>query len=72
LNTSDLAGDPFGNFAASISLELIGGIAGQFAFDKFGRKYPTLIGMFTAGVCLAVTGFVPQSNYFSNYTIYTI
>lgn len=60
LNTSDLAGDPFANFAISISLELFAGFSGHYAFSKFGRKYPVMIGMFIAGVSLSITGFVPQ------------
>ena len=63
LNTSDLAGNPFSNFAISISLELIAGVACQFAFEKFGRKLPCMVGMGIAGVALIATGFIPSSEF---------
>ncbi|CAF0986427.1 unnamed protein product [Brachionus calyciflorus] len=61
LNTSDLAGNPFSNFAISISLELIAGILCQFAFTILGRKLPCILGMVVAGLALIITGFIPSN-----------
>ena len=61
LNTSDLAGNPFLNYAISISLELIAGIACQFIFSKFGCKKPCIFGLLLTGVSLISTAATPQS-----------
>jgi MFS family permease len=65
LEPGQLAGNPYLNFSLLTAAALIATIFCQFAFDKLGRKWPYIISMTTAGVCLLAIFAVPKCKPFS-------
>ena len=59
-NTSELAGDPYVNFALSATVEMIAILASHYTLEKFGRKIPYSINMGLTGVALLIVMFIPK------------
>ncbi len=53
-------GDPFLNATLLATVELIGVLCSQFAYEKIGRKIPYTVNMMIAGVTLLVVYFIPK------------
>ena len=59
-NTSELAGDPYLNFALSVFVELIAILMCQLTLERFGRKKPYAINMAITGIALMLIQFIPR------------
>jgi OCT family organic cation transporter-like MFS transporter 4/5 len=70
LNTSNLGGDDYVNFAIAGAVEIPGYLLSYVALKKLGRRLPQAIAMVSAGLVLLATIPIPQG--IGRLTLHTI
>ena len=64
LNTSNLGGDPYVNFAIAGAVEIPANLLCMLILQFFGRRIPLCVSLVLAGVSLLLTLAVPTRMFF--------